>query len=176
MATLRIRVFRQWPYLYDGSLHYEREYLRVYAEAPHSVVVLAFDEGTPVGASTGAPLVHEPDSVRLPFERHGLAVADTFYYGESVVDSAYRYRGLGARFFEERERHARSLGFTWAAFCSVERPETHPMRPTKTCDANGFWQRRGFQPTELMTEFSWRDVGDYDETRKPMRFWRKALS
>jgi hypothetical protein len=25
--SLRIAVFRDWPYLYDGSLEYEREYL-----------------------------------------------------------------------------------------------------------------------------------------------------
>jgi hypothetical protein len=29
VASLRIAVFRDWPYLYDGSLDYEREYLRI---------------------------------------------------------------------------------------------------------------------------------------------------
>jgi len=31
LARLRIAVFRDWPYLYDGDEAYEREYLRAYA-------------------------------------------------------------------------------------------------------------------------------------------------
>jgi len=30
IARLRIQVFREWPYLYDGSMEYEREYSRTY--------------------------------------------------------------------------------------------------------------------------------------------------
>ena len=30
VAALRIAVFRDWPYLYDGTLDYEREYLQTY--------------------------------------------------------------------------------------------------------------------------------------------------
>lgn len=31
LAALRVKVFREWPYLYEGSLDYERNYLRRYA-------------------------------------------------------------------------------------------------------------------------------------------------
>ena len=30
VARLRITVFREWPYLYDGDLEYERDYLNAY--------------------------------------------------------------------------------------------------------------------------------------------------
>ncbi|NBO21620.1 MAG: GNAT family N-acetyltransferase, partial [Rhodobacteraceae bacterium] len=30
VARLRIAVFRDWPYLYDGDLNYERRYLDSY--------------------------------------------------------------------------------------------------------------------------------------------------
>ena len=33
LGALRIRVFREYPYLYDGTLEYEREYLRTYVNA-----------------------------------------------------------------------------------------------------------------------------------------------
>ena len=39
VAALRIDVFRDWPYLYDGSLDYERRYLRPYVDSPGAVVV-----------------------------------------------------------------------------------------------------------------------------------------
>ena len=40
LARLRIAVFRDWPYLYDGDPAYERDYLRAY-QSPGAVVVAA---------------------------------------------------------------------------------------------------------------------------------------
>ena len=39
LARLRIAVFREWPYLYDGSADYEQRYLATYAAAPDSVII-----------------------------------------------------------------------------------------------------------------------------------------
>ncbi len=175
VAALRIAVFRDWPYLYDGDYRYEREYLRVYAEAPNAVVVLALAGDTTVGASTGAPLDSEPDFVRAPFAAAGIPTSSTFYYGESVVLEPYRHQGIGVRFFEAREQHAREHGYGVAAFCGVERPETHPARPPLACDADRYWRRRGFEPTDLLAHFAWRDVDEPAVTTKPMRFWQKTL-
>ena len=33
VARLRIAVFRTWPYLYDGDLAYEQEYLQTYRDS-----------------------------------------------------------------------------------------------------------------------------------------------
>ena len=43
LARLRITVFRDWPYLYDGTLEYEQGYLAKFAEAEGAVVVAAYD-------------------------------------------------------------------------------------------------------------------------------------
>ena len=43
VARLRITVFRDYPYLYDGNAKYEAEYLAVYAKSPRSIFVLALD-------------------------------------------------------------------------------------------------------------------------------------
>ncbi len=34
LGRLRISVFREYPYLYDGTLEYEREYLKTYVRSP----------------------------------------------------------------------------------------------------------------------------------------------
>ena len=39
VARLRIAVFRDWPYLYDGDAAYEREYLQVYSDSPGAIIV-----------------------------------------------------------------------------------------------------------------------------------------
>lgn len=41
LARLRIEIFREFPYLYDGDRDYEQKYLATYLNCPQSVVVLA---------------------------------------------------------------------------------------------------------------------------------------
>ncbi|MEC7259057.1 MAG: GNAT family N-acetyltransferase, partial [Pseudomonadota bacterium] len=38
VARLRIAVFRDWPYLYDGDLAYERDYLEGFRASAGAVV------------------------------------------------------------------------------------------------------------------------------------------
>lgn len=71
LAQLRIRVFRDFPYLYDGDPAYEAAYLERYAANPESFFVLAFDSDTLVGAATGQPLADEVDAFRAPFAAAG---------------------------------------------------------------------------------------------------------
>lgn len=178
LARLRIEVFRGFPYLYDGNMEYEAAYLRTYVQSPDSVIVVAFDKEQAVGASTALPLQHETAAVQRPFVAQGIDPRQVFYLGESVLLPPYRGHGIGVRFFEEREAHARSIGpFAWAAFCAVQRPEQHPRRPADYVPLDRFWNRRGYQRhPELHTTFRWRDLDETAESDKPMVFWLKALS
>jgi GNAT superfamily N-acetyltransferase len=177
LARLRLQVFREWPYLYDGDEAYERRYLQTYLRSERSTVVLALDGDRAVGASTALPLSDEADYVTAPFAARGMDLARIFYFGESVLDPAYRGQGIGVRFFEEREAHARSFGrFDTACFCAVQRPATHPARPADYVPLDAFWLKRGFAKDEdFTTSFSWRDIGEAGETEKPMAFWFKRL-
>lgn len=178
LARLRITVFRDFPYLYAGSLAYEERYLATYARTEGSVIVGAFDGERAVGASTGLPLAREPEGVRGPFARHGFDVERVFYFAESVLLPDYRGRGVGVRFFEEREAHARALGgFEFAAFCGVVRPVDHPRRPPAYVPLDAFWRRRGFAPVPgLVGGIAWQDLDEAGESEKPMQFWIKRLS
>jgi len=177
LAALRIRVFRDWPYLYDGSEDYERRYLATYAASPGSVVVGAFEGATAVGAATALPLEHETDNVTAPFRARGLDPARIFYFGESVLLAEYRGRGIGVAFFAERENHARSgERFTHACFCAVRRAPDDPRRPPGHIPLDAFWRRRGYQPVPgLSCELSWREIGEARESPKTMQFWMRAL-
>lgn len=178
LARLRIAVFRAFPYLYEGSLDYEKTYVATYARSPGSVFVLALDGAQVVGAATGLPMADETDEFKRPFVDHGYDPARIFYFGESVLMPAYRGRGIGVRFFEEREARARRLGgLDLCAFCAVERPVDHPARPVDYQPLNAFWGKRGFiHHPELKTDYVWRDVGEAQETAKPMSFWLKEIA
>lgn len=177
VARLRIAVFRDFPYLYDGDLAYEERYLATYARSQGSIFVLAIDDGTVVGASTGTPMTAETDEVKAPFLASGRDPADYFYFGESVLLPAYRGRGIGVTFFAEREAQARQLGLRYTTFCAVERPLDHPRRPRDYVPLDAFWHKRGYRHhPELRTSFTWRDLDDTSESPKPLSFWIKDLA
>lgn len=176
VARLRITVFREWPYLYDGTLAYERDYLQTYRDSPGALLVGAFDGTRLIGASTGTPMEDHAADFAAPLAALGLPLETIFYGAESVLLPAYRGQGLGHRFFDAREAHARALGRSHVAFCSVKRPDSHPMRPASFRTNDAFWQKRGYAPLPgVMAEFAWKDLGDAEETRKPLQFWMRAL-
>ena len=176
VAALRIAVFRDWPYLYDGTLEYERDYLQTYRDSPGAILVGAFDGARLVGAATGTPMEDHASEFAEPFRAVGLALDQIFYCAESVLLMEYRGQGIGHRFFDLREAHARDMGRSHVAFCSVIRPADHPMRPADYRSNDAFWQKRGYaQLPGIVAEFSWKDLGQTAETAKPLQFWMRAL-
>ena len=177
LARLRLSVFREFPYLYDGTPQYEADYLSTYARSGRSLAVLAIDQGQVVGASTGLPLVDETPEFQQPFLAQGRDPASVYYFGESVLLPDYRGQGLGHRFFDEREAHARALGrFRWTAFCAVDRDPADPRRPEGHRGNEAFWTKRGYVRQPGMTvRLSWPEPGHPSPTEKPLTFWLRPL-
>lgn len=175
VARLRIAVFRDWPYLYDGDQDYERDYLRAY-QSPGAVVVAAMDGDRIVGAATGAPMADHAADFAAAWSDRPEPLSEIFYCAESVLLPDYRGRGLGHAFFDAREDHARALGARWSAFCSVIRPDDHPLRPAGYRPLDGFWTRRGYAPLPgVVAQFAWKDLGQPAETDKSLQFWMRPL-
>lgn len=172
LGALRIAVFREWPYLYEGSETYERDYVRAFAAAESAVLVAAFDGDTIVGAATASPMAAQDPQVLACFPDPG----GFFYFGESVLLPGYRGRGIGHAFFDHREAHARACGAKVAAFCGVVRPADHPLRPADFHPLDTFWRGRGYAPVPgLVTEFEWQDIDRPEATPHPMQFWTRRL-
>lgn len=177
LARLRLSVFREFPYLYDGSSDYEADPLSNYAQSERSLMVLALDAGQVVGAATGLPLADVAAQFQQPFLAQGRDPANVYYFGESLVLPEYRGLGLGVRFFIERESYAHKLAeFEYCAFSTVERPGAYPRRPANYKPLHGFWRNRGFlHEPSLRTSCSWRDLDEPAESAKIMSFWLKPL-
>jgi len=176
LADLRIEVFREWPYLYEGHAEYEKRYLATYLRSPRSLAILAWDGEACVGASTALPLADAEPAAQAPFRAAGMPIDRIDYFGESVILRPWRWRGLGVKFFELRERHAIELGLSICAFCAVMRPDEHPARPPAYVANDAFWANRGYRPVPgMQAQFEWPDVGQSESTPKQMRFWMRDL-
>lgn len=172
LAQLRIEIFREFPYLYEGTEAYERDYLEVYATSGRSVVVLALENSILIGASTGLPLAEADEAFQRPFVEQGIDPAQVFYFGESLVKQSKRGQGMGHEFFDQRERHARAHGFLTMAFCAVERPEDHPMKPDNHRANDAFWGKRGYRKVpNLIAELTWKQVDQEQEICNRLGFW-----
>lgn len=52
LASLWIEVFREYPYLYDGSHAYEQKYLQTYCNSPQAVIssFISKEKNMPAGS------------------------------------------------------------------------------------------------------------------------------
>ena len=178
LAQLRIEVFREFPYLYDGDTDYERHYLQTYVNSPRSICTLVYDSDFLVGATTGLPMSDETAEFQKPFTDANYDVSKIFYCGESVLKKTHRGRGIYKHLFRAREEHAKSFGgFDIATFCCVQRPSDHALRPAGYEPLNDIWTRVGYREhPELETDYDWKDIDQPESTKKRMRFWLKLIN
>lgn len=176
LAKLRIEIFRDYPYLYEGNLTYETNYLNTYVSCAESIMVVVLDQNQLVGASTAIPLKFETNEFKQPFIEHGMQIDDIFYLGESVILPHYRGKNIYRHFFRERELAAKEYGCHVTTFCAVERPDNHPKRPPNYMSLDQVWTYFGYHKhPELRAYLEWQEVGEKNLTQKPLIFWLKNL-
>jgi len=176
LAQLRIQVFREYPYLYDGDVAYEEHYLSTYSACEESVLVLVFDNKQIIGASTAIPLEFEVMVFKKPFIDHQISVKDVFYLGESVLLPKYRGKKIYKHFFHERETAAKEYGAKLTAFCAVKRAKDDIRRPKTYQELDSVWEHFGYKKhADLCAYFKWKEIDVNEASDKPMEFWLKNL-
>ncbi|CAN5796163.1 GNAT family N-acetyltransferase [soil metagenome] len=175
LGQLRLTVFHEYPYLYDGTLEHERDYLRTYSRSADSLVVLVTQDNQVVGATTCLPLCDEGPEFQEAFLKAGYDVPTICYFGESILLSSLRGRGIGKEFFKRREAHVQRLGLKHAVFCAVDRDLQHPLRPADYRPLDSFWKAQGYvKHPELQATFVWKERGEDAESPKTLTFWLKS--
>lgn len=181
LASLRIEVFKEYPYLYNGDFDYEQVYLYSYIHAKHAAVVLAFEGKDVIGASTCIALEDSDTFIQFPFIAKGYDINKGVYFEESVLKKKYRNQGIGVRFFEEREKWAANYfkkkniyEGRFTTFCGINRPDDHPLRPKDYQTLEEFWKHRKYkkQPS-LQTQIAWKEIGKEKEEFHNLTFWTR---
>ena len=178
LSRIRVEVFREWPYLYQGSLEYEKSYLKNYFDNERSLCIFCYVDGKVVGVSTLMPLEGEHDELKNPVAQAGFDIKKIFYYSESCLLPAFRGQGVYKEFFKLREEHVRSFGSEYekVCFCSVQRPDKHPLKPKNYRPLDSIWKKYGFYQVEgLQMSFSWTDIEQEKESSKKLNVWMKDL-
>ena len=80
-----IEIFREFPYLYDGDMDYERHYLSRYLQSDESFLLLGQDASGIACACTGIPLQHETDAFADPS-------TGNVFVGQLIVDGIRHIR------------------------------------------------------------------------------------
>lgn len=177
IGKLRIQVFKEFPYLYEGSLDYEINYLSRYAKSESAALFIVRDNENIVGMSSCVALSEEEKNFQRPFLENGYDLSSIFYFGESILLPKQRGKGLGKQFFKLREDHARkSLGksLKFTTFCAVNRELDHPLKPPTYNSPEPLWNKMGYiKNISLVAKFSWPELGQSHETEKELTFWLK---
>jgi len=176
IASLRLAIFREYPYLYAGQRDQELAYLQLYAKSPAAFVITVNAAGTLVGAVTGIPLIHELEQLISPLQGTTYPIEKIFYVGELLFLSLYRNQGLGSQLLATLEDHVRSLQvYRYLTCATVIRPDKHPLRPDGYVPINRFLERHRFAPLPgVTTQFAWQEVDGCSHDHL-MQFWLKEL-
>lgn len=175
LANLRMQIFFEYPYLYEGDLDYEMNYLSRYLKSSNSFFFGLWDQDQLIGATTGLPLVDEDPEFQKPFLDQNIDIKNIYYFGESLLHSDYRGQKIGHLFFDERENFAvLTHHFMTTCFCSVKRPENHPLKPKNYRSHHQFWNQRGYiLQKDLIAKYDWKDRNENHESTKNLEFWTR---
>ncbi len=176
LASLRLDIFTEYPYLYQGRREDELTYLATNAEAPEACAILAYDGLTVIGAVTGMPLDHEDARMLDAFAGTTFPLKEIYYVGELLFRPAFRNCGLGQKLLARMEHYIQSLGSYRKITCAtVVRPEDHPLCPCDYIPISRFLARTGFaRLSGVATYYTWRET-DGIKRDHAMQFWIKDL-
>lgn len=177
IAQLRIEIFREWPYLYEGNLEYEKKYLEMYSDTDASILILAREKETIVGAAIGLPVDGALHEIKELFAAHNVSTKEAYYFAEALLLPHFRGCGYGKQLIAQFEKQVRALGVYSALYgFEVVRDLNDLRRPADYASLDAFWEKGGYALIpDWETSFSWCDVGDCKESDHPMRFRKKNL-
>ncbi len=179
IAQMRLIEFKNFPYLYAGTMDAERKYLSSYAKDKKSIFTLAYCDHELAGIATGIPLLSNANilpGVQELFEQHGLKPQDYYYVGELIVLDKYRNQHIGSNLLLAQSRYVQSLNYKSLCLMTVEREDNHPLKPENYHSTDRLWQKLGYTKTTMQMRFKWPTItadGSIMEMEHRLSFWIK---
>ena len=181
LASFRLEYFREYPYLYEGSLEYEKKYLESYFNNENSILLVALDNNKIIALSTAIPLLSEYnilEGVKETFSNMCLKLEDFYYFGEIIVLPEYRKKGIASLLYNKQEEYAKTLGYRGVCLLVVLREQDHVLKPIDYEDSDQIWIHLGYRKTSAYSYFEWPTIqpcGGSQNMSNKMVWWTKML-
>lgn len=177
IADLRIKVFSEYPYLYDGDLKTENEYLNMYREKEGTLLVAAKDHGNVIGLILGTPYKELPDDYQQPFVKKSIKTDPIYYLGDIILLKEYRGKGIGQQLYEVFEKEVRSAKkYEAIAMCELITHSSDAKRPRDYHSLDPFWRKRKYsRHFDIVISAPWNEVGEVGEKDHLLTFSIKSL-
>lgn len=172
VAEFRLRYFKEFPYLYDGRMEDELNYLNKFVENPKSLITLALDDhDNVIGIATSWNLSCTQDMNDLPCRD------DYYYLGEFIIDKEYRRSGITARFMEIHENFAQKLNYKFCSLMTVIRRD-HPLTPPNYVPIDCICRKYGYKKNGYTHVYKWDTIqpdASVVNAENIMELWVKTL-
>lgn len=181
LSHLCLEVYKEWPYLYEGSEEEGVEYIEErYVKNPDSLVCLAFQGNQLIGAAMGLPLCHAPPHYLTCF-KSDESLKDVFYWGELAVVPKHRHLKVAKEIYTKMGKEVIDSGkYRAIAFCEVTRSSDFIQKYPKPDQYRGndsLWLHLNFEiKANLTCQGKWRLVGEAQESTQDMVYWWKTLN
>jgi ribosomal protein S18 acetylase RimI-like enzyme len=180
LSEFRLRFFREFPYLYVGTMEEEQELVESYLVDPTTRLVVARDRDASneiVGVAIGTELSSEIENLfqsDKSSQNNELLSEPFFYFGEMIFLPDYRSKGIGKQLLEELKKSGREQGFNRFCFLAVERANDDIRRPADYVDSELFFRKFGFEKTDVFVSFDWNTIqagGHVEKTTNRLNLW-----
>lgn len=167
LAHMRATYFKEYPYLYDGSLDYEENYLGEYKEkAIDGYLVQAFHEKNSekklVGILTGCGFCSDIEIVRdgaKLFEEKNISTQDRYYLGEAIIIPEYQHKKILPRMLYKLGQKVIQLQkYTSLCFLTVIREENDARKPEGYKSTDQLWGKLGCYKADVTCSFEWPTI------------------
>jgi len=176
LSKLRMRCYRVFPYLYDGTIEIEQDYFSQFLNDTRALLVIIQNEKDELlGYCTGISLESEM-SIISDLDRCSLNPRETLYITDVIIDPKVQGRGLGTCVLLEIETHAKQMGYKSFIFLTVHRSENHLLKPKSYISPDKTWTNAGYMKTQHRIEYEWLTFvapGLSEATSNTMELWVK---
>lgn len=181
IADFRINIFKEYPYLYEGNIDAEYDYLKNYLTNNQSILVIAKSQKKIIGLATGVPVMSDfplLQGVRDEYLRRNIDPSLYYYYGEVIIDKNFRGKKIGSKLRQLMDEKIKTWNFHNVCVFTVIREKEHALRPKNYIDMEKILEHLGFQRSGYEIHCKWPTIINKDKVEiieNTMELWEKRI-
>lgn len=178
LTKLRLTIYREYPYLYEGDPLFEESYVSLFANSSDALLIVAKVGNRIVGALSGLPLDSAQKEIQDVFLASKMKLKECYALCDVVVLKEYRNRRVATILYEEFANQLRKMKrYKKVVLWQIVRAQDDPKRPNDYFSPDNFFGKQGFKKhPEYTCVLRWKEISEKEERAHRFEFWLKDLS